>query len=110
MDNKLRDRLGEIAALVQERAASSQEEGTKDVSPTLSRRQKDRLRTVVSSNYVALDELDHVFQDVSSTSALGYFGEEDVALIREAASSLSDARRALRRLANREWLNKKSGS
>jgi hypothetical protein len=51
--------------------------------------------------------LNHVFADINSTSALTYFDSDDANLIRQAASSLSDARRAIRRLANREWLRKR---
>lgn len=104
MSEQLKERLRKIASLVEERAAQGTEEP--QVSPTRSRIQKDRLRVAVAEHYVALDELNHVFQDINSTSALGYFDAQEVDLIRQAASSLSDARRALRRLAKREWLRK----
>jgi hypothetical protein len=97
------ERLAEIMSLIQETAQGA-ERAT--VSPTRSRLQKERLRTAVADNYVALDNLNHVFQDINSTSALGYFDGHEAELIRQAASSLSDARRALRRLAKREWLRK----
>lgn len=96
------ERLAEIARLVRARAAEVGE----NVSPTRSRRQKERLRTALSSHFVALDDLNHVFQDINSTSALDYFSESDADLIRRAASSLSDARRVLRRLAKRDWVRK----
>ena len=104
MDPKVRDRLAEISAVVHARA----KEGEVDTSPSMSRRQKERLRTAVADNYTALEEMNHVFQDINSTSALSYFGTDDASLIRQAASSLSEARRAIRRLANREWLRKRS--
>lgn len=105
MSEPLEARLARINSLVQERAARSAEYG--EVSPTRSRIQKDRLRVVVAEHYVALDELNHVFQDINSTSALGYFDDQEAELIRQAASSLSDARRVLRRLAaKREWPRK----
>ena len=104
MSEQLKERLAKIASLVQERAAQGTEQS--EVSPTRSRIQKDRLRTAVAEHYVALDELNHVFQDINSTPALGYFDDQDADLIRQAASSLSDARRVLRRLAKREWLRK----
>lgn len=104
MSDQLEERLAKIASLIQERAQGPEQKG---VSPTRSRIQKDRLRVVVAEHYVALDELNHVFQDINSTSALGYFDDQEAVLIRQAASSLSDARRALRRLAaKREWLRK----
>jgi len=104
MVDKLEDRLAKIAEIVRERA--SQEPTDSGLSPTRSRLQKDRLRTAVAAHYVALDELNHVFQDINSTSALGYFDDQEANLIRQAASSLSDARRALRRLGQSEWLRK----
>ncbi len=106
MDSKVRDRLAEISALVHARAKEA-EAGDSGVSPSHSRRQKDRLRTALADYYTALEELNHVFQDINSTSALTYFDSDDAGLIRQAASSLSDARRAIRRLANREWLRKR---
>jgi len=106
MDQKARERLAEISALVHARAKEAETEGS-DVSPTQSRRQKDRLRQALAGYYTALEELNHVFQDINSTSALTYFDTDDASLIRQAASSLSDARRAIRRLANREWLRKR---
>ena len=103
MTDSREDRLARIAELVHNTASTA--EGT---TPTRSRMQKDRLRVAVATHYVALDELNHVVQDINSTSALDYFDAEDAALIRQAASSLSDARRALRRLAKREWLRKQT--
>jgi len=79
-----------------------------NVSPSLSRLQKDRLREALADHYLAIDNLNYVFQDINSTSALTYFDKDDAVLIRQAASSLSDARRAIRRLANREWVRKRS--
>jgi hypothetical protein len=99
------ERLLQIAARIHERAA--QGSSPSDSSPAQSRMQRDRVRTAVASHFIGLDELNHVFQDISSTSALRYFDDDDAALIRQAASHLSDARRVLRRLANREWLRKK---
>lgn len=83
-------------------------EDDSDVSPSLSRIQKDRLRAALANHYIALDDLNYVFQDINSTSALTYFDKDDAALIRQAASSLSDARRAIRRLANSQWLRKRA--
>lgn len=101
MDAKAK--LAAISALVYQKA----ENPPSDVSPTLSRVQKERLRTAVSSYYTALEELNHVFQDINSTTALSYFAPSDATLIRQAATSLSDARRAIRRLASAsEWLRK----
>lgn len=102
MTDSVEERLAEIARIVKERAS----EPSQEVTPARSRRQKDRLRTAVSEHYVALDDLNHVFADINSTSALDYFNEDDAVLIRQAASSLSDARRALRRLAKRDWVRK----
>ena len=65
--DKLEDRLARIAEIVRERASQSPD--SSELSPTMSRIQKDRLRTSVSAHYVALDELNHVFQDINSTSA-----------------------------------------
>lgn len=101
MADSREDRLAQIAQLVHSTAESSS-----NVTPKRSRVQKERLRVAVSSHYVALDELNHVFQDINSTSALDYFDPDDAVLIRRVASSLSDARRALRHLASREWLRK----
>jgi len=107
MDPNARDRVAAISALVHQRAG---ETGTSDsdVSPTMSRHQKDRLRVAVGSYYLALEELNHVFQDINSTTALSYFDPNEAGLIRQAASGLSDARRAIRRLASSEWLRKRS--
>lgn len=102
MDAKAK--LAAISALVYQKAENP---SPSDVSPTLSRVQKERLRTAVSSYYTALEELNHVFQDINSTTALSYFAPSDATLIRQAATSLSDARRAIRRLASAsEWLRK----
>lgn len=103
MTETLEERLAEIARLVRDRASSTED---REVTPTRSRIQKDRLRTALTDHFVALDDLNHVFQDINSTSALDYFSQSDADLIRQAASSLSDARRALRRLAKREWVRK----
>lgn len=105
MDQKVRDRLAEISALVHSRAKEAETE-VSSVSPSHSRIQKERLRTAVAKYYTALEELNHVFEDINSTSALTYFASDEVGLIRQAAASLSDARRVIRRLANREWLRK----
>lgn len=104
MTTMAEERLAEIARLVRERAASAGDRH--EVTPTRSRLQKERLRVAVATHYVALDDLNHIFQDINSTSALHYFNETDADLIRQAASSLSDARRALRRLAKRDWVRK----
>lgn len=106
MDSKVRDRLAAISALVHSRAKEAETDGP-STSPSNSRRQKDRLRVALADYYTSLEELNHVFQDINSTSALTYFDSDDAGLIRQAASSLSDARRAIRRLANREWLRKR---
>ena len=102
------ERLSEITAMIQSRA--DQVDDTVDnaltVSPSKSRGQRDRLRMAVKKNYISLDELNHVFQDITSAASLGYFDDSDAALIRQAASGLSDARRAIRRLANRKWVQK----
>lgn len=97
-----KERLEAIARIVTNGSAKS----GMSVTPIRSRKQKDRLRVAFVEHYVSLDELNHVFQDINSTSALGYFDSHEADLIRQAASSLSDARRALRRLAKRDWLKK----
>lgn len=99
-------RIAKISALVHARANEAEVEGN-PTSPSNSRRQKDRLRAVLADTYTSLEELNHVFQDINSTPALTYFDNDEAGLIRQAASSLSDARRAIRRLANREWLRKR---
>lgn len=101
MDTKAK--LAAISALVYQTA----EDKTSEVSPSMSRHQKERLKLAVSSYYTALEELNHVFQDINSTHALSYFGPTDATLIRQAATSLSDARRAIRRLASvSDWIRK----
>lgn len=97
------DRLRAIAALVEKRASSCSEA---DTTPSRSKHNRERVRSVLANHYLALEELNHVFQDINSTTALGYFNEHDASLIKEAASSLSDARRTIRRLASREWVLK----
>ena len=102
MDAKAR--LAAISALVYQTA---EDKVPSEVSPTLSRHQKDRLRAVVANYYTALEELNHVFADINSADSLSYFAPNDANLIRQASSGLSDARRAIRRLAaNSEWLRK----
>lgn len=105
MDSKTRNRIAEISAMVHARAQEAALNA--EVPPSRSRVQKERLRAVVASYYASLEELNHVFQDINSTAALTYFDSDDAVLIRRAASSLSDARRSIRLLANREWLKKK---
>ena len=99
--------MSEIAFLIREKAASS---SASDVTPARSRRQKERLRTSVEAHYLSLDELSHFFTDISSTDALNYFSPEQASLIKQAASGLADARRAIRRLADgsNKIKNKKS--
>lgn len=100
-------KLEKVIKMVQERAASLDDATASSMaSPSLSRGQRSRLRVAVRENYLALDELNHVFQDITSASSLGYFDEDDAVLIRQAASGLSNARRAIRRLASRRWVKK----
>lgn len=102
-DTDVRDRLRAIAQMVAARASDFSDNS---VTPSISRHNFDRVRSVIGSHYLALEELNHVFQDINSTAALDYFSEHDASLIKEAASSLADARRTIRRLANREWVRK----
>lgn len=106
MDSTVRaQRLAAISALVHSKAA---EVDNSTVAPSQSRRQKDRLKTALADYYTGLEELNHVFQDINSTPALSYFDKDEAGLIHQVASSLSDARRSIRRLANSEWLRKRS--
>lgn len=98
-------KIDRIIKLVCERAASAESQPS-EVSPSKSRGQRARLRVAVRENYLSLDELNHVFQDITSASSIRYFDEGDADLIRQAASGLSNARRAIRRLASRRWVQK----
>lgn len=102
-DDDMRERLRAIAKMVAARASDFSDNS---VTPSISRHNFERVRSVIGSHYIALEELNHVFQDINSTAALDYFNEHDASLIKEAASSLADARRTIRRLANREWVRK----
>jgi len=107
MTTSAAEKLEKVIKIVQERAASlDSSPGAPKGSPSMSRGQRSRLRVAVRENYLALDELNHVFQDITSASSLGYFDEDDAVLIRQAASGLSNARRAIRRLASRRWVKK----
>lgn len=106
MENKASDRIAQISALVYGKSTEASTEAG-SVSPSYSRRQKDRLRDALASYYTSVDALNHVLQDINSSSALRYFDPSDASLIRQAASSLSDARRFIRRLANSEWVRKR---
>jgi len=101
-------KLNRVIDLVLAKATQADKESSVSpyVSPSKSRGQRDRLRVAVRENYLSLDELNHVFQDITSAASLCYFDENDADLIRQAASGLSDARRAIRRLASRKWVQK----
>ena len=106
MSNKSRQQ--EIAEMIL--AGAERLSSEPDVPPSLARVQRDRLRAVVADNCIALDSLVHVFRDINTTSALDYFTSDEANMIRQAASSLSEARSVIRKLSDNEWLRKRLDS